>query len=160
MLLVLERMTCCYTLPNRQRHSQWTELKLFYKQEGGDVYVPSRLSFHMNHETKDGGKEHYNGYNWCSIMQHMQNVLRTRDMRGNTMVMLRAVQKLSCIICSRSYWIHLEAMDRALYMRYRASNKRNVCKAAALFLMIMIDNTDPQSRKFIYTHMQALKDAV
>lgn len=104
------------------------------------------LSFYMNYETKDGGKEHYNDiiaqynalYNDC--FEDVSKAAREGDSKAVKALAFFAAGAVDT----------LEVMDQALYEIF--ARIREMYKAAVSVLNDTIDNTDSQFVKLIYAY--------
>ena len=104
------------------------------------------LSFYMNYETKDGGKEHYNDiiaqynalYNDC--FEDVSKAAREGDSKAVKALALFAAGAVDT----------LEVMDQALYEIF--ARIREMYKAAVSVLNDTIDNTDSWFVKLIYAY--------
>mgnify|MGYP000072251251 CR=1 FL=1 len=104
------------------------------------------LSFYMNYETKDGGKEHYNDiiaqYNaiYAECFENAGKAAHDGDAKAVKALALFAAGAVDT----------LEVMDQALYEIFERI--REMYKAAVSVLNDTIDNTDSQFVKLIYAY--------
>ena len=104
------------------------------------------LSFYMNYETKDGGKEHYNAiiaqYNaiYAECFENAGKAAHDGDAKAVKALALFAAGAVDT----------LEVMDQALYEIF--ARIREMYKAAVSVLNDTIDNTDSQFVKLIYAY--------
>ena len=104
------------------------------------------LSFYMNYETKDGGKEHYNDiiaqYNaiYAECFKNAGEAAHDGDVKAVKALALFAAGAVDT----------LEVMDQALYEIF--ARIREMYKAAVSVLNDTIDNTDSQFVKLIYAY--------
>ena len=117
-----------------------TESGYFTGAEGGRCLCTAfkALSFYMNYETKDGGKEHYNDiiaqYNaiYAECFKNAGEAAHDGDVKAVKALALFAAGAVDT----------LEVMDQALYEIF--ARIREMYKAAVSVLNDTIDNTDSQ----------------
>ena len=125
-----------------------TESGYFTGAEGGRCLCTAfkALSFYMNYETKDGGKEHYNDiiaqYNaiYTECFENAGKAAHDGDAKAVKALALFAAGAVDT----------LEVMDQALYEIF--ARIREMYKAAVSVLNDTIDNTDSQFVKLIYAY--------
>lgn len=125
-----------------------TESGYFTGAEGGRCLCTAfkALSFYMNYETKDGGKEHYNDiiaqYNaiYAECFENAGEAAHDGDVKAVKALALFAAGAVDT----------LEVMDQALYEIF--ARIREMYKAAVSVLNDTIDNTDSQFVKLIYAY--------
>ena len=125
-----------------------TESGYFTGAEGGRCLCTAfkALSFYMNYETKDGGKEHYNDiiaqYNaiYAECFENAGKAAHDGDAKAIKALALFAAGAVDT----------LEVMDQALYEIF--ARIREMYKAAVSVLNDTIDNTDSQFVKLIYAY--------
>ena len=118
------------------------------KYEGGRCLCTAfkALSFYMNYETKDGGKEHYNDiiaqYNaiYAECFKNAGEAAHDGDVKAVKALALFAAGAVDT----------LEVMDQALYEIF--ARIREMYKAAVSVLNDTIDNTDSWFVKLIYAY--------
>lgn len=104
------------------------------------------LSFYMNYETKDGGKEHYNDiiaqYNalYADCFENVDKAAHDGDAKAVRALALFAAGSVDT----------LEVMDQALYEIF--ARIREIYKAAVAALNDTINNTDSEAVKLIYAY--------
>lgn len=125
-----------------------TESGYFTGAEGGRCLCTAfkALSFYMNYETKDGGKEHYNDiiaqYNaiYTECFENAGKAAHDGDAKAVKALALFAAGAVDT----------LEVMNQALYEIF--ARIREMYKAAVSVLNDTIDNTDSQFIKLIYAY--------
>ncbi|MDO5338535.1 MAG: hypothetical protein Q4E78_00290 [Eubacteriales bacterium] len=125
-----------------------TESGYFTGAEGGKCLCVAfkALSFYMNYETKDGGKEHYNDiiaqYNalYADCFEDVSKAAHDGDAKAVRALALFAAGAVDT----------LEVMDQALYEIF--ARIREIYKAAVAALNETIDSTDSEAVKLIYAY--------
>ncbi len=125
-----------------------TESGYFTEAEVGKCICTAfkALSFYMNYETKDGGKEHYNDiiaqYNalYADCFEDVSKVAHDGDTKAVRALALFAAGAVDT----------LEVMDQALYEIF--ARIREIYKAAVAALNETIDSTDSEAVKLIYAY--------
>lgn len=125
-----------------------TESGYFTGAEGGKCLCTAfkALSFYMNYETKDGGKEHYNDiiaqYNalYTDCFEDVSRKAHDGDAKAVRALALFAAGAVDTI----------EVMDQALYEIF--ARIREIYKATVAVLNDTIDKTDSEAVKLIYAY--------
>lgn len=125
-----------------------TETGYFTDNEGNKCLCTAfkALSFYMNYETKDGGKEHYNDiiaqYNalYADCFEDVSRKAYDGDAKAVRALALFAAGAVDT----------LEVMDQALYEIF--ARIREIYKAAAAVLNETINSADSEAVKLIYAY--------